>query len=351
MEKPFINEKVLKEFEPVYTKAELEIKALVRDYVTTNKSEIEMIGKINKVVERFKTELPKELPNHEIFVQGLVQSTSKWIADFKRRVDSINAGLIFFVKQEKKVVVMSEQSSIVENLKKAIPYQGTPNVDNYQRELAKAVSELATNPMVDNYEPNKRRASVFARAELELRHQHQIEKVEKLRSEGKTLRRFTTHASASERCEVWQGKLVDLDALPINDKMETGARYKGEKIYSFKGITNKIDKYGYKNNIIVGWNCRHDMIDADYKDNIEMFSKEEIERSREINAKQRELERRIREARKQQYLALSKQESLKYKEKSRILTKQYESYSKLNKVAMAKWRLHIPMELRTLANY
>lgn len=351
MNKPFINEKVLKEFEPLYTKTELEIKGLIRDYVTLNKSEFELVGKINKIIETYKEELPKELPNHDVFVLALIQSSSKWLMDFKRRIDGINAGLIFLVKKDKKVVVMSEQNSIVENLKRAIPFQGTPNVDNYQRELANAVSELATSPFSDNYEPNKRRASVFARAELELRHQHQMMKIQQLQADGKVLRRFTTHASASERCEHWQGKLIDLNAEPVNQKMETGELYKGEKIYSFKGITNAIDKYGYKNNIIVGWNCRHDMIDPDYKDNITEYTKEEIEKWREVNARQRELERRIREMRKEEYLSLTKAKSERSREKARLLTKEYENYSKSNNVAMAKWRLDIPMKLRGLADY
>lgn len=351
MEKPFINEKVLKEFEPIYTKAEMEIKGLIRQYVIENRSQVELVEKINESIKRFRDRLPKELPNHDVFIQGLMQSANKWVIDFKRKIDNLNAVLIFAINKQKEVIVISEQSSVVENLKKAIRYQGVPNVDNYRKELANAVNQLATTPMVDNYEPGKRRISVFARAELELRYKNQTEMVERLRNNGETLRRFSSHQSASERCEPWQGKLVDLLLPPINQQMETGTTYKGEKIYSYSGITNKVDKYGYKNNIIVGWNCRHKMLDPDYKDNIEEYTKAEIDKGREINAKQRDYERRIREARKSQYLALTKQDSLKYKQKAKELTNAYEQYSKDNQVAMAKWRLHIPMTLREVANY
>lgn len=353
MEKPFINEKVLKEFEPIYTKCELEIKGTIRDYILQNKLQIEMIQKINDSIARYQSRLPKSLPNHAIFVRSMQQSAMWWVIEFKRKVDTINASLLFMgiVSKDKKVLMFNEQASVVDNLKKAISYQGTPNVVNYQKQLANAVNELATSPIRDAYEPGKRRVNLFAKAELELRNKHQHEMVETLKQEGKTLRRFTTHQSASARCEPWQGKLVDLLLPPINQSMETGTNYKGEKIYSYQGIVGKVDKYGYKNNIIVGWNCRHAMIDPDYKDNIEEYSKEEIDKGREINAKQRDLERRIREARKCQYMSLTKQEATKYSQKAKDLTREYEAYSTENNVAMAKWRLHIPMALRDLPNY
>lgn len=344
--KKFINEKVLKQFEPVYTKAELEIKGLIRDYVLQGRGMQALTKEINMRIKEYREALPKELPNHDSYVNALVQSASRWLQEFVSKVEVINAGLLAFMKPTS---VYKPIEPIV-NMK-AITFQGVPNVENYYQELIESVRELAESPLIDDYEQGKRRMSLFAKAELDLRHQSQLEKIDKLKSEGKLLRRITTHASASKRCEKWQGKLIHLELPAINSSMETGTRYKGEKVYSFSGITNKLDKYGYKNNVLVGFNCRHDTIEPDYTDNIEKYTKDEIESARKINAKQRNYEAKIRQSRKNEYLALDKKEKALWREKARLLTKEYEAYSKQNKVAMAKWRLHIPMDMRKVANY
>lgn len=346
MKKPFINEKVLKQFEPVYTKAELEIKGLIRDHVLQGRSIRLLTEEINKRIKEYKEALPKELPNHDSYVNALVQSASRWLQEFVSKVEVVNAGLLAFMKPTS---VYKPIEPIV-NMK-AITFQGVPNVENYYQELINIVRELAESPLIDDYEQGKRRMSLFAKAELDLRHQNQLDKIGKLKGEGKVLRRITTHASASKRCEKWQGKLLHLELPPINQSMETGMTYQGEKVYSFVGIANKLDKYGYKNNVLVGFNCRHDTIAPDYTDNIEKYTKDEIESARKINAKQRNYEAKIRQSRKNEYLALDKKEKALWREKARLLTKEYEAYSKQNKVAMAKWRLHIPMDMRKVANY
>lgn len=348
MIKPFINEKVLKEFEPLYTKAELEIKQLISEYVIQGKPESDLNKKISKVIKEFREGLPKELPNHTSFVNGLAQSSFRWLKEFQRRVNGLNLGIMLaFQSLKTGEVRLQAPQPIAQTLKKAIKYQGFPKVEHYQQELKRTINSLATSPIVDDYEPGKRRVSIFAKAELELRYQSQMDNITKLKGEGKLLRRFTTHASASKRCEPYQGKLVHLELPPVNDEMETGESYNGEKIYSFKGITNKIDKYGYKNNIIVGWNCRHGMIDPNYTDNIEKYTKKEMDEARKINAKMRQLEREVRDLRKRQYLSQTKADQRLYAQKAREVTKQYQSFATTNKVAMAGWRFKIPQDLRT----
>lgn len=346
MKKPFINEKVLKEFEPVYTKAELEIKGLIRDYVLQGRSIRLLTEEINKRIKQYKEALPKELPNHESYVNALAQSSTRWLQAFVSKIEIINVGLLAFMKPTSEIKPIEPIRQL-----RAINFQGSPRVDNYYEELIQSIRDLAEEPLIDEYEPKKRRMSLFAKAELDLRHQNQLDKIGKLKGEGKVLRRITTHASASKRCEKWQGKLLHLELPPINQSMETGMTYQGEKVYSFVGITNKLDKYGYKNNVLVGFNCRHDTIDPNYTDNIEKYSKSEIEQGRKVNAKQRSLEANIRQSRKNEYLALDKKEKALWRKKARLLTKEYEAYSKQNRVAMAKWRLHIPMDMRKVANY
>ena len=72
-------------------------------------------------------------------------------------------------------------------------------------------------------------------------------------------------------------------------------RIDGNTVYSLKAVTSQVDKYGYTNNIIVGFNCRHKLVP--YKKGSlppTEYNAEEVKKQREINAKLREYEREIR---------------------------------------------------------
>ena len=127
--------------------------------------------------------------------------------------------------------------------------------------------------------------SFFAQAELDLRHDIQMNRLDDIyasigednpimkenavvnvsksfNADGSintdTLRWLSSHKDSSERCAKWQGKLVSLLLPAINDKFETGYKIDGHKIYSFLAIENEeqVTKSGkrYKNNIICSGN-------------------------------------------------------------------------------------------------
>ena len=58
------------------------------------------------------------------------------------------------------------------------------------------------------------------------------------------------------------------------------------------------------------------MIDPNYTDNIEKYTKKEMDEARKINAKMRQLEREVRDLRKRQYLSQTKADQRLYAQKS-----------------------------------
>jgi hypothetical protein len=147
---------------------------------------------------------------------------------------------------------------------------------------------------------------------------------------------LSSHADCSERCAKWQGKLISKSLPPINETMWTGIKEGSRKVYSLNGIVNIVDKYGYKNNIIVGFNCRHRLIayqkgsrpEQDYKD-------KDIKRERLINAKMRAMERKIRAIRTEAILMrqIDVNEALTIKKKADALYERYVAFAEKNKIA------------------
>ena len=147
---------------------------------------------------------------------------------------------------------------------------------------------------------------LFAIVKLVLRHDAQIEKLEELKKnesfidvgQGRKIQLAWTssHPDCSKRCEPFQGKLMDLTSL-VADNYDFTMNYKvdGHKVYCFNAIESQVDKYGYHNNIINGFNCRHHLIP--YRKGVKPvadYSKDEIRLERYINEKLRMLERKIR---------------------------------------------------------
>lgn len=349
MRKPFINEAVSKIVEPILTGAEIDIKLVIKQGVFKNKPLQWIQQKINKIVDEAIKALPKELPNRESFRSGLIASAIKWhkymlesmSVLMSSAVGVLNAAGMSIPKKSIEIVIKA-LSNIPPATAQKYRYLGFTSVPDYVREINERIKYLARSPLED-VSVGDRKMTLFAKTEMELRHEHQMSMVEERINNGETIQRFSKHSSCSERCEKWQGKLADLEKPPIDKSMWTGDYYNREKVYSFGGITNQIDKYGYKNNIIVGFNCRHTLIPPDKKISIE-YTKEEIEKDRKINAKMRSMERGIRNARKTYLLIDDKEGKALWNKRANTLRKKYYNYAKENDIAYYDWRIEIPKD-------
>ena len=107
----------------------------------------------------------------------------------------------------------------------------------------------------------KKPISLWQKIELDVNYNAQMEMVDKCFKSNKDLFWLSAHSNCSKRCEKWQGKLVSMTLPSIDSTFWTGKTVENYKIYSFTAIENQVDKYGYKNNIINGFNCRHSLIE------------------------------------------------------------------------------------------
>ena len=333
-----------------------------------------------KVASEFVKACKKENIKHldlNKYAQEIINDMIAWFTilstEFKNAKQEYNLASINVTEKQalKTDTIQSEQKYIdktdIENF--YFGEEGQIEGYRYAKDLQQRVEDLANNEF-----KSKEGRSFFAQAELDLRHDIQLEKLddiyEKLgmsnpirslddkstsavdisksfNEDGSintdTLRWLSSHKDCSERCAKWQGKLVSLVLPAINDKLETGYKINGHKIYSFLAIEGQTDEYGYHNNIINGFNCRHHLLNYQDKALVpEKFTKKEIEASRKLNAKQRELEREIRHLKDNLELAIAENNTKKiayYRKTIKIKVREYYEFCRTNNLVIERKRI------------
>ncbi len=275
-----------------------------------------LLYKINVLISKYNKELPKELIDRDKYIVGAYSSA------------------MTMVKQVYEPLVYNFVPS--ENIQKPIDYvkdltileKGSPTEKYYPTLINNALKNLNRRELV--YSDNgKKPISLWQKTELDIRHEEQMKMVQRAIDSGHDLWWLSSHANSSERCEPWQGKLVSLSLPPIDNSFWTGKVVDGHKVYSFNAIENVVDKYGYKNNIINGFNCRHKLIKyVKGKDEPIHYDKNDVDQVRKLEKIQREMERAIRK--KKTELAttelVDKDKAKKLKRQIRGLTAQYRDF-------------------------
>lgn len=166
-------------------------------------------------------------------------------------------------------------------------------VIDYPKRIKETMVRLAEDPMT-TAEDGKKPISLWQKAELDIRHNEQMTKLQEQIDSGVEYAWLSSHPDCSKRCEKWQGKLVSLT------KRATMSGFRVEKldgiwVYSLPDIMDQKDKYGYNNNIISGFNCRHYTIPYEKGVKpVEKYTADEVKKEREINNNIRTMEREIR---------------------------------------------------------
>lgn len=225
--------------------------------------------------------------------------------------------------------------------KKSAVY-GVP-LQTYQEELYKE----KIKPVLDRLKKEKARDpddktghnTLRNRAEMEVRYAHNQGMLDGLRSAGVRLVVCSSHADASARCRPWQGRVYSLDGT-------SGRSPDGR---SFVPIEEATDIYyttaagiTYKNGLL-GFNCRHFLIA--YEDGLRFNSYDEamVRREYKITLKQREMERRIRDAKTEaiEFRGVDDERYKRARDRAAMETARYKAFSRNNGRAFFLSRIDI----------
>lgn len=341
------------------------IKKLVIQYALFLKPKRELRIRIQGIVEEVAKKIPSDLKDKELYLKSITQTAEKLIRKYYdpivRTATFMALMLLHSGITRKKLEKPVEVAKMLETLKPRqietvnnyiktqkrdlkLETKATPNVDSYIQNLKKSLEGISRTEMRAS-EPGKNPISNWQRAELDLRHEKQLDMINELKESGVRYAWTSSHPDCSKRCEPWQGKLFDLKAehselshFRMKEKLD------GHTVYCFKEVTSQKDKYGYENNIIVGFNCRHRLIPySGHEYPPEAYDKKEVELEREINAKLREYETRIRKLKRDAilYKDTDKMLSLKCSKEAKRLTAEYKAFAEKHGFAWYQYRLEV----------
>lgn len=208
---------------------------------------------------------------------------------------------------------------------KGIPLQEFQK--RYIDRITGALDELAQTNALD---PNDftGRNSLRNLAEMQVRYERHQDEIAGLKQRGVRLVVCSVHADCSDRCARWQGGVYSLD----------GTEGYTEDGRHFQPLENATDVYyttkagrTYKNGLL-GFNCRHKLLEYKYGMVVPTVSKEEQQRQYDITKAQRQLERGVIEARERalEYKGANMREYRKWKAEAARRYQIYKAYSKEN---------------------
>ena len=348
--KAFINESLSKVIEPILTNAELEIKLLIRNYLLNRWDKNEMAINIDRLIARAMNKLPTDTPNKEELFMGMKRSSIVWYNTIRNQINPILIKLGIYTGQKQVngkyiTLVMNKiepkgDKLVLKSYPEVMPGYNEKLVEELLR-LNYILKEMASYGLQTDYVAQQTPISLFAKLEMANRYNNNMGQLRDKLESGEDVVRFSQHRDCSKRCESWQGKAVHLMAQAINDKFETGLRLPtGETIYSYQGITSQLDKYGWRNNIHTGFNCRH------YLKNIndtkpDPYDAGTIKAARKANHTLRNMERAIRNLRKQYHLFIGDRARRLARLKIDEEVARYYQFAKDNKVVPYGWRLEV----------
>ena len=271
----------LKGYMPKAQEAETKIKLAVILAFFLLKSEWQLRLELAYIVKK----AVEAMPGQPELGKALEASADRWVR--------------LFYNKEKKIFLKRREKAIAEN--KPFPMKpkdlwaeakGTPYIGDYAERVKRRMELLAKEPAMTR-EEGKRPISIWQKAELDVRAEHQERMIEGLKEGGSDLCYISSHPNCSERCEPWQGKLVSLS----EHSKYSGFRVRkvdGEWVYSLTDIMAQKDKYGYHNNVICGFNCRHRLIPYTGQNKPKGYTDGDVSKQRKVEAHIRSTEREIR---------------------------------------------------------
>ena len=341
-------------FLPIFQKAETDIKSAIAEAIFLGLPLFKLRTKVLYIIAGVDKKVPATIRDRSAYINGLVYKSDSYIAKYylpsvSKFYQAQNTVRIATELAPRPILVTTPQqllslSKTSEETRDLWAYQkGSPNVEWYDRELKKTMERLAADP-VTTYEPGKKPISLWQKAELETRYTHQMKMLDDLKEQGVQYAWTSSHPNCSKRCAPWQGKLMSLDQASQGPNFKVGT-LDGHTVYSLQDIMAQVDKYGYNNNIICGFNCRHKLIP--YKPGQlppEKYSAKEVAKERAIEAQMREMEREIRKLKTNEVLCIKIGDikgAKNYKAQWQRLFAAYKSFCERNGYAWYQYRCNI----------
>ena len=219
---------------------------------------------------------------------------------------------------------------------KGVPLQ-TYYKDVWEKQVRPIFNKLVNERALDPNDFSKKHNSLRNLAEMEVRYHDHIDSIESLKNSGIKLVICSAHEDCSERCAPWQGKVYSLDGT-------SGTTPEGYKYVPLERATDHYytTKAGrtYKNGLL-GFNCRHKL--SEYKGELlPTVSERERRKEHAITRKQRELEKKVRNARAEMLINkdINRQKYFEARRNAIDFNKEYMQFSKDNN------RAYYPMRTR-----
>lgn len=321
---------------------ETEIKLLIKEEMLKQSGFKKINDKVVKLISSAIDELEsKELK--EVAERSLLDYATRVYYYLERTFKSLNLARIWALNavlrgqqtiQQTRIVNKMMAEEVNKGYARAVPL-GIYAKD-YMKQVKDRLEYLSKVVAKDDY---SERVSLRNIAEMQVRAEEKEKKLKNLVDKGVNLVWIVPHANCSKRCEPWQGKLYSLDGTygsidgikyqPLKNAMDVYETTKSGKIY--------------KNGCISGFNCRHQL--EPYKDGNEPteIPAKVIDREREINDKQRYLERGVRDWKEKAVLlkGIDNESYAFARKKAREWNSKYIQYSKANNVAYYPSRVDI----------
>lgn len=345
-------------FLPLLQHAENTIKKLITKYLLTMGNVNQLRYTIDKYIKEYvNSKLPLDIENRESYIRGLYVMSNKVYNELnrQRREFATVLGLItgaYLLKGLKlpKIETPEQLSSFIVKHDKEIKSieldmwsqaKASTRVIDYPKRIKEYISKASKIPTTA-VEDGKKPISIWQKAELDIRHEKQMKMVEDARNSGDDLYYISSHPDSSKRCEKWQGKLVSV----TRHATQSGFRVEkvdGQWVYSLTDIMAQKDKYGYNNNIISGFNCRHYLIKYE-KGKIppKEYTAADVKRMRAINDAIREAERNIRQLKTEQEMykqAGDKANYMRLEKAIKVAIRRLRDYCNRNGFAFQEYRV------------
>ena len=342
-------------FLPLVDKADFALKFTALSCALDMRPIGELKFKHEGIIRALEDKIPKWTIDYKSYVRG-AKITSEIatktlfngvINDFVRlKREKISKKALLGIETPRELIELLNRKPNVFEYAKRRRYEqihGQPNCEAYGRKLRERINLMAHREPLSATE-GKSPISAFAKAELDLRHEEQINKLDKLIKHGYRLCWLSSHADCSPRCAPWQGKLVDIVHESPLPSHRMNYKKDGYTVYSLKSIMSETDKYGYHNTIINGFNCRHHLIPyAKGSKPPRHVSEEERKREYETSQTLRGYERKIRELKRKAmlYNGVDKKLVKEFAKEAEALTKEYISLAKANGFTWHRYRLEV----------
>lgn len=311
--------------------------------------------RIRAIIFNVNKALPLDLYDRAVYLEALVRTSRKMIALFYvpviDRYNKAKDSVVLFdplAKVQKPIEMLNYLNK--PNVKSMwAERKGFPNVTDYEKKLKEKINELSQTITMTEQDDTKG-VSIWQKAELDLRHEKQLDMINELKEQGVRYAYTSSHPDCSKRCERWQGKLFDLDAESSElSGFRMRKKIDNQTVYCFKEVISQVqytkkEHKPYTNNIIVGFNCRHRLIP--YKPNSlppKEYSEKDIKEQREINGKLRQMERTIRELKQKAilYNTTDKKLAMMYKNQAKKLFEEYKAFATKKGYAWYEYRCKV----------